>query len=87
MCEKVEPGSLVPEVDDKGYLNDEAPSRRIAVLCCCMSFGALLCLDFVQYRRRLGSNSISEFEPSVFLRGKNKKMTKFYLKNLEKSAR
>ena len=23
MCEKVEPGSLVPEVDDEGYLNED----------------------------------------------------------------
>ena len=28
MCEKVEPGSLVPEVDDKGYLNDDGTVKE-----------------------------------------------------------
>ena len=28
MCEKVEPGSLVPEVDDKGYLNEDGTIKE-----------------------------------------------------------
>lgn len=28
MCEKIEPGSLVPEVDDKGYLNDDGTVKE-----------------------------------------------------------